>query len=295
MIDLHIHTTHSDGLPSVKDILTLAEEKKLDYISITDHDAVGAFKELQTINYKDYFSGKIIPGCELRFVYNNMQMEVLGYGYDLEKIKDNYWVNKESYHAIKKALLENCLTKGKEAGFKYKTLEYNPDEKSEKIFYKEVLSYEENKPILDRFGVKHSGDFFRKMVASSASPMYFDPTNYSLSFEDAVDLIHSCGGIAILAHPFGVYNIEDPKKVLNELLAKNKLYGLECYHANILPEQTEYLLDICKKYNLVSTGGSDYHNYPGQSFAKANYGQTDIPTNLIDGFLKKINKDTILG
>ena len=134
MIDLHIHTTHSDGLPSVKDILTLAEERKLDYISITDHDAVGAFKELQTLNYKDYFSGKVIPGCELRFVYNNMQMEVLGFGFDYEKMKGNYWVNKESYHAIKKALLENCLTKGKEAGFKYKDLEYNPDEKSEKIF-----------------------------------------------------------------------------------------------------------------------------------------------------------------
>ena len=295
MIDLHIHTVHSDGLPTVKEVLKLAQDNKLDYIAFTDHDAVRAYEELQTFNYKEYFSGKIIPGCELRFVYNNMQMEVLGYGYDLNKIKDNYWVRKESYHAIKKALLENCLEKGKLAGFKYDHLEYNPDEKSEKIFYKELLKYPENLPILEKFGVNHSGDFFRKMVASSTSPMYFNPTNYSLSFDDAVDLIHSCGGLAVLAHPFGVYKIDDPKKTLEELLAKNKLDGLECYHANILPEQTEYLLEICKKYNLVSTGGSDYHDYPGQSFAKANFGKTDIPTTLIDGLLEKINKDTILG
>lgn len=294
MIDMHIHTTHSDGLPTVSEILTLAEEKKLDYIAFTDHDAVGAYNELKSLDYKKLFSGKIVTGCELRFVYNRMQMEVLGFGFDFEKIKDNYWVNKESYHAIKKAILNNCLTKGREVGFKFKDFEYDPNEKSEKIFYKELLKYEENLPILQKFNVNHSGEFFRKMVASDKSPMYFDPTDYSLSFEDAVDLIHSCGGVALLAHPFGVYNIENPKEVLNELLSKNKLDGLECYHANMTPEQTKYLLDICEKNNLLSSGGSDYHNYPGQSFAKANFGKDDIPTSAIEKLLKKIDNKNIL-
>ena len=295
MIDLHIHTVHSDGQPTVKEILTLAEENKLDYIAFTDHDAVSAFGEAKELNLKEYFSGKVIPGCELRFVYNNMQMEVLGYGFDYEKMKGNYWVNKESYHAIKKAILDTCLTKGKLAGFKYNNIEYNPNEKSEKIFYRELLNYEENLPILESYGVKHGGDFFRKMVASKDSPMYFDPTNYSLSFEDAVDLIHSCGGLAVLAHPFGVYKIDEPKKVLDELIAKNKLDGLECYHSSMTPEHTEYLLEVCKKHNLLSTGGSDYHAYPGQVFAKAHSGLTPIPTSLIEKFLQKINKDTFLG
>ena len=55
MIDLHIHTVHSDGLPTVKEVLKLAQDNKLDYIAFTDHDAVRAYEELQTFNYKEYF------------------------------------------------------------------------------------------------------------------------------------------------------------------------------------------------------------------------------------------------
>ena len=50
MIDLHIHTVHSDGQPTVKEILKLAEENKLDYIAFTDHDAVSAFGEVKELN-----------------------------------------------------------------------------------------------------------------------------------------------------------------------------------------------------------------------------------------------------
>ena len=64
---------------TVEEALKLAEENKLDYIVFTDHDAVSAFGEVKELNLKEHFSGKVIPGCELRFVYNNMQMEVLGF------------------------------------------------------------------------------------------------------------------------------------------------------------------------------------------------------------------------
>jgi len=294
MIDMHIHTVHSDGKLTVKEILKLAEERKLDYIAFTDHDAVGAVGELKTFNIKDYFSGKIIPGSEIRFVYNHSQMEVLAYGYDYEKLSQSYWVKKESYHAIKKALLANCLEKGKNVGLVYNTIEYDPNFKPETLFYAELMKHEENLKIMQKYDVKHSGDFFRKLIADPASPMYFDPTNYSLSFDQAVDLIHSAGGVAVLAHPFGVYRLSDPKKTINELIATKKLDGLECYHSNILPEQTQYLLDLCKKHDLISTGGSDYHNYPGQFFAKANYGKDDIPTKTIDKLLQRIDNSRIL-
>ena len=147
LVDLHIHTKYSDGLPTVKEILTLAEERKLDYIAITDHDAIGAYKELNEMNIKEYFSGKIIYGCELKFVYNQTQMELVALGYDWEKLNKSYWVHEESYHANKRALLENALKNGKKAGFVYNHLEYKPNEKSEKTFYFELLKHEENLPI----------------------------------------------------------------------------------------------------------------------------------------------------
>lgn len=58
MIDLHIHTTYSDGTKNVTQILKQAEELNLDYISITDHDKVSAYEELKNINISDYYSRK---------------------------------------------------------------------------------------------------------------------------------------------------------------------------------------------------------------------------------------------
>lgn len=58
MIDLHIHSLHSDGTENCISILKKCEEKKLDYISITDHNSVGAYFKLEKINIKDYYSRK---------------------------------------------------------------------------------------------------------------------------------------------------------------------------------------------------------------------------------------------
>ena len=295
MIDMHIHTTNSDGVLTVEEILKLAEERKLDYIAFTDHDQVGAYGELKNLDSKKMFSGKIVTGTELRFVYKGIQMELLGYGYDYEKLCKEYWVNKESYHAIKKALLANCLEKGKLMNFVYNTIEYSETEKSEKLFYKELLKHEENLPILEKWEIKHGGDFFRKLISNKQSPMYFDPTNYSLSFDQAADLIHNAGGVCVLAHPFGVYKIDDPKVVIEELIATGKLDGLECMHCSIKPEQTQYLLELCNKYDLISTGGSDYHAYSGQYFAMANDGGNEMPTSLIKKLLERIDNSRIIG
>jgi hypothetical protein len=61
MIDLHIHTNNSDGTDSVKQLLEKAELLKLEYISITDHDTCNSYKELENLDTKKFFSGKIIP------------------------------------------------------------------------------------------------------------------------------------------------------------------------------------------------------------------------------------------
>ena len=295
MIDLHTHSTCSDGKFSPIELLKKAEEEKLDFYSITDHDAVSAYEELLNINTKKYFSGKIILGSEIRFVYKGSQMEVLCYGYDYNKLKDNYWLTKDCYHAIKRALLKNLIEKAKLVGFEYNNVEYSTETKPETLFYAELNKHEKNKEILEQYKIAHSGDFFRKLIANPTSPMYFDPTNYSLSFEEATKLIHDANGIAILAHPFGVYNIENPKEVIDELISTGKLDGLECMHSNMTPEQTQYLLDLCNKNNLLSTGGSDFHGYPNQFFARANWGKDKIPTSIIKNFLNKINSKGIIG
>ena len=95
MIDLHIHTTYSDGTYSVKEILKEAQEKKLEVISITDHDNVKAYKEIGKIDVNNFYSGKIITGCEFKCVLPeyNLPIEILGYEFEVsivEKFLDSH-------------------------------------------------------------------------------------------------------------------------------------------------------------------------------------------------------------
>ena len=96
MVDLHIHTTYSDGTCSVKEILKQAESLKLDYISITDHDKCLAYEEL-----------KIIKGIEIKCFYKGSTIEVLGYDYDYEKM--NLWVKEFYAKKIERLLKQSIL------------------------------------------------------------------------------------------------------------------------------------------------------------------------------------------
>lgn len=81
MIDLHIHTSYSDGTDSVRELLENAERKKLEVISITDHDQIGAYVELeQNPDLRKIYNGEIIIGSELKTFYRDVSIEVLAYG-----------------------------------------------------------------------------------------------------------------------------------------------------------------------------------------------------------------------
>ena len=90
--DLHIHTKHSDGERSVQDLLKYAKQKNLRKLSITDHDCVDAYFELENENVRKIFNGEILIGCEFVCVVDRVPIEVLGYGFDYKKIK--HYLNK---------------------------------------------------------------------------------------------------------------------------------------------------------------------------------------------------------
>ena len=79
MIDLHVHSTNSDGYHTVKEILKMAEENNINTISFCDHDVLGAYDELKNMDVKKYYSGRIITGIEFTFVYDNKVFHILGY------------------------------------------------------------------------------------------------------------------------------------------------------------------------------------------------------------------------
>lgn len=258
MIDLHLHTNHSDGTDTIIELLQKAEKEKLEVISITDHDTVSGYKELENINIKKIFSGKIITGTEIKAIYNNKNVEVLGYGIDYRKIK------------IKKCdnLQEKILEHLKNIADKY-NIQYDKNIAIDKsnsnifgsyVFANEILKYKENIIKLENLGEKKltNNNFFRKCESNPNSIFYFDALKYVSTLEEVIKEIHNAGGLAFLAHAY-IYNFENPKNEIENIIKTTDIDGLECQYPLFTEDQRQEIMSLCKKYNKYMSGGSDYH------------------------------------
>ena len=118
MVDMHIHSVYSDGDKSVEEILKMCEEKKLEYISLTDHNTCKQYDDLTFSSSEKIFSGKIIKGVELNTVFDGRNIEILGYNINpdiINKWRLKYYkedvLNKQQ-KIFGKMLLEKCDKKG---------------------------------------------------------------------------------------------------------------------------------------------------------------------------------------
>lgn len=86
-IDMHTHTNHSDGSSTVENSLKKAEELGLSIISISDHNTISAYDEIERNNIRRLYNGEIVPGVEITTTYNGEVIEILGYGFDIQKMR----------------------------------------------------------------------------------------------------------------------------------------------------------------------------------------------------------------
>ena len=290
MIDLHMHTTYSDGTDNVIEILKKAEELKLDCISITDHDKCNAYEELKNIDVKKYYKGEIIKGIEIKCSYKGSTIEVLGYDYDYKKMKA--WV-KDFYADKDRKTIEtkyfnklydtceklNLVMSPKE------DINWNPENDwGGATIYKEIKSHLENQSKLPEDlwndGVQ---TFSKRYYGNKESIWYIDKSADYPSVEEAIQGIKQSDGLVFLPHIFIYKWMKDIKKELQELLENYKIDGIECYHSDFNEENIQYLNEYCEKNNLLKSGGSDYHGTPKPDIQiGAGRGSLDIPKELIE-------------
>lgn len=291
MIDLHMHTNYSDGTDTTEELLIKAETKKLDIISITDHDSVEVYKDLEKSNIRKLFKGKIIVGIEIKTFYKGVPVEVLGYGIDYKKIKvhknDTYNIQIDSLKELKKRARKLNLT------FDENVTVSKTDPRrrfASHIMAKEFLKYTENKKILLSIGPDFDADsFYRVHTSNKNSIFYYDESDYGITLQEAIDTIHKCGGIAVLAHPL-VYPFEDKLKTIEEMLNNYDLDGLECEYSLFSIEERESLKNIAFKYKKYITGGTDYHGKikPHIEMGTGINRNVSIPKNFIEEWITKI-------
>lgn len=259
MIDLHIHTTSSDGSDEPKDILVKAQSAGLKYISITDHDSIGAYKKLKDIKVNNYFEGKIIPGCEFSAIYNGKPIEVLGYGIDLDAINSLGIVSEERFLEIENDYLKKLMEICKNLNIKYSdNLSVRGKYFATQIIHADFRKYPENEKHFTKEVWENINAFYRTCVTNEASPFYIDKTKNYPTLQEVASIINKAGGKAFLAHLYG-YLSDNSEEFLNSMMLLNALDGIECYHSLHSIDKTKHLLKYCNEHDLYSSGGSDYH------------------------------------
>ena len=292
MIDMHIHTKYSDGTYTVKEVLEKAEELGLKYISITDHDNCKAYNELNTLNIKDYYSGNIIQGIELKCLYKSRLIEVLGYNYDKEILEN--WLNefykdrqrKDTQKKYFDILYDACIKIGLEMSPKER-IKWNPETDWASVtVYQELKSHEENKERLPEDFWNDFTTFSKKYCADTSGPFYIDKKDDYPSLADAIKAIKDAGGTAIIAHAFIYKWAKDKEEFIKDLHKNYDIDGFECYHSSFSEEQIDYIVNYCKENNLFMSGGSDCHgdNKPGINLAVGK-GNLNIAEDVIESWV----------
>lgn len=252
-VDLHIHTTCSDGTLCPSDVVKLAKTKGLKAIAVTDHDTVNGLAEAVA---KGEQSGvEVIPGVEMSARYNNGEIHILGY--DIER--------KNRVLAEQLAQLRRSREKrNPEIVARLRRLGFNIDYSEVKaIAGQATVGRPHIAQVLMKKGyVASISEAFERYLAEGA-PAYIPRT--TLEPEKAISLILATRGIPVLAHPFRVHGGPRGRERLLSALVERGLMGIDVFYSTHQSGEVEECAKSARRYGLLMTGGSDFHgeNKPG--------------------------------
>jgi len=260
MIDMHIHTIYSDGLHSAQNILKKANKLNLSLISITDHNSTKVYDEILKNDLLKLYSGSLVTGTELKCHIGEEIIELLVYDFNIDQmeqfIKNNYssWysINKSMTTEFENILIKEKITYDKQLMSTHDFTKYNGIME----LYKTVLQDRNNEDKLGKELYKSIPEFFRKCVCNYKSRFYVDLTKYYPSVEDVVNFSRKHDCKVFMPHVFLFNNGLD---ILNNIQNTYKIDGVECFHPSYTLQECNELLDYCKKHNLYTSAGSDYH------------------------------------
>lgn len=265
MIDLHIHTNNSDGSDSVIDVLKKAQKHELSYMSITDHESVNGHYELRNIDVKQYFSGKIIPGVELKNYYKDRVIDILAYNIDIDKFNEYLEKNykNKTHRMLETKNLKHLYKQAKAYGLTLDPIEEikwdSDSDWGSVIVYNEIKKHPENEAKVPKDLWESFSNFKKDYVYNRNNMFFLDKKDDYPSPAETVKQVHLAGGVAFLAHVHEYRWVKDKIQYITELVKNSNLDGIECYYSNFTEEQIKELLEYCKKNHLYTSGGTDYH------------------------------------
>ena len=246
--DLHIHTYYSDGAYPPAQIAAMAREAGLSLISMTDHDSLAGLEEKTRAAADCGFS--YVPGWEVSAYRGDLKVHILGYGCR-SCAPDGQFLRARREGALARA--EDIIARANE----YFGLDVT-------LADAERFHQKKDAPL----HTMHIVAAFAERLDRDKGDLYaaaFEPGKpcHSLigrpSPQDAIDVIHASGGIAVLAHPGRIKLSAERRFSLMDELVGRGLDGIECSHSDHTEEQTAQFAAYARLRGLLQTGGSDFH------------------------------------
>lgn len=271
LIDLHVHSTASDGTMSPSELVNYALSKGLDAFALTDHDSVSGLRE--ALDAASGTSLEVISGIEFSTVYQGTDVHIVGL--DIHPEHPDFLSSLDHFLHSRDIRNARMVEKMKQDGIPVSM------ELLEQRYPDTVLTRAHLARFMMECGyVSTLSEAFEKYL-SPGCPYYIE--REKVTPQDAVKLICSTGGIPVLAHPM-LYHFSDDK--LRELIISLKnvgLMGIEAIYSTHSKEEENRIRELAFQTDLVLSGGSDFHgaNKPGLDLG-CGYGSLSIPYSVID-------------
>lgn len=259
-VDLHIHSTVSDGQLSPAEVIRKSAEAGLTVIALADHDTVDsiipALEAAKTFPWL-----KVIPGVELSTDVPQGEVHVLGYFIDYTQRELQATLKR--MRASRRERAQGMIAKLRKLGFPIEWERVQEIAGSGSIGRPHIAQ-----AMLEKGYVASIKDTFTKYIGWGG-PAYVK--REKMTPGEAVELILQANGLPVLAHPL---TINDPETMVIELKTSG-LVGIEAYYNDYTTEEINRLVSLAERYNLIATGGSDYHGLDAST--ETTIGGADVP------------------
>ena len=271
-LDLHTHSTCSDGSYSVKELMDYAHEKGLAAIALTDHDTIKGNEEAAKYVKENYPDMEFVPGIEFSTVNEGKDVHIVGlyinYRDEQMQVKLNDFMNSRTERNRK------MCKKLTDAG-----LPISYEELSEAFPNTVITRAHYAKLMLEKGYVSSRQEVFDRYIGDNC-PYYVPREN--ISPEQAIECIAANGGVPILAHPV-LYHMSDEK--LEKLVIRLKeagLMGLEAIYSTYEAYEERQMKELAEKHGLLISGGSDFHGINKKDIdLGVGYGKLFVPEEVL--------------
>jgi predicted metal-dependent phosphoesterase TrpH len=263
-IDLHAHSTTSDGKLRPSEVVRLAASLGVGTLALTDHDTTDGVLEAQQTGQE--LGLEVIAGIEINSEGEHGDAHILGYYIDPTepRLQDQLLAVRDARVGRAKGMLHKLAAMGMPLDWEHiKTIAGDASS---------IARPHIARAMIEAGYVATTQEAFDKYI-SNDGPAYVNRLRMTMS--ESVGYIHGAGGLAVMAHP------ADSKLVhIIPQLVQAGLDGLEVYYPRHTPQQQADLLDIARRYNLLITGGSDFHTLEDAKHGQL--GGVDVPLEVVD-------------